>query len=691
MSKSKTKEAAPILAELGAVEITAAEGEGKAAHFDTVAYTGGALSVPRYDLPVVVDLAGLSFRNNVVANLDHDPTKRVGVVTAKVNDGQQLVLSGTASAATPHRDEVVNSARDGFTWQASIEAMPKKVDLLRAGQKATVNGQQFTGPLYVARESVLKGFAFVSHGADDSTAVTIAASDQGQQMELKKEIKAWVEGLGLDVESLTETQIENITADWEGRQQPQKKEPAKPIIQGSSDLDRELARREAEEERERRISEIALDRSARFRNRTKEIRALAGEAIEAGWPVDRFRLEIAEALISEPTDPFSGKVKDREVLAGTLEAAIAISGNLPKLEAHYPAQTLERASQNFPHGVGLQEIILVAAQANGYQRPMGSQVTVEAQRYAFGMAPIHASGFSTFSLPGILSNSANKFLLEGWGSGDMAWSQIASRKRVRDFKTATSYRLHGNLTYEKVGPDGELPHGTVGETSYTNKAETYGRMFAVTRTDIVNDDLDAITQVPFELGVGAIDKLNNVFWTEFLDNTTFFASGNNNVSTGAGSALALAGLSAAEVVFYAQTKPNGEPLSVMPKILLVPPTLKATALQLMNSSLVVHAGAAANATSTIGNANVWQGRFDVVTSPYMENSAYTGYSTAAWYLLADPMRMSTIEVAFLNGREAPIVETADAEFNVLGFQMRGYHDFGVSKQEYRAGVRSAGS
>ena len=37
-----------------------------------------------------------------------------------------------------------------------------------------------------------------------------------------------------------------------------------------------------------------------------------------------------------------------------------------------------------------------------------------------------------------------------------------------------------------------------------------------------------------------------------------------------------------------------------------------------------------------------------------------------------------IEVAFLDGQEVPIIENAAAEFNVLGVEMRGFHDFGVA-------------
>ena len=49
-----------------------------------------------------------------------------------------------------------------------------------------------------------------------------------------------------------------------------------------------------------------------------------------------------------------------------------------------------------------------------------------------------------------------------------------------------------------------------------------------------------------------------------------------------------------------------------------------------------------------------------------------------------------IEVAFLNGQESPTIETAEADFSVLGIQMRGYHDFGVALQDARGGVKAKG-
>jgi hypothetical protein len=89
-------------------------------------------------------------------------------------------------------------------------------------------------------------------------------------------------------------------------------------------------------------------------------------------------------------------------------------------------------------------------------------------------------------------------------------------------------------------------------------------------------------------------------------------------------------------------------------------------------------------------ANPHQGKFRVEVSRYLANAKYTGYSAKAWYLLADPTDLPVIEMAFLNGQEAPTIETAQADFDVLGVQMRGYHDFGVNLQDARGGTKVKG-
>ncbi|HEV7453818.1 MAG TPA: hypothetical protein VGO07_01010, partial [Candidatus Saccharimonadales bacterium] len=258
---------------------------------------------------------------------------------------------------------------------------------------------------------------------------------------------------------------------------------------------------------------------------------------------------------------------------------------------------------------------------------------------------------------------------------------------VNDFKTITSYRLTGVDQFDIVNPGGEIKHGTLGSESYTNKADTYGKMLSIDRRDIINDDLGALQNVPQKLGRGAGLKLNDVFWTEFLNNSTFFTTGNLNYATGASTVLGIDALTTFEILFFNQVDAQGKPLGTMAETLLVPTALKTTADVLMKSTEVRNA----SQSTKEGTANPHTGKYKTVMSRYLQNAAYTGYSATAWYLLGNPGAVPVIETCFLNGNESPIVEQAQADFDTLGIKMRGYYDFGCKQQDYRGGVKSKGA
>jgi hypothetical protein len=231
-----------------------------------------------------------------------------------------------------------------------------------------------------------------------------------------------------------------------------------------------------------------------------------------------------------------------------------------------------------------------------------------------------------------------------------------------------------------------LKHGTLGQEQYTNKADTFGLLLSIDRRDMINDDLGAITLVPRKLGRGSGLKINDVFWTTFMANSSFFTSGNKNYLTGADTALTVDGLTKAEVAFLEQVDSEGKPIGIMPAIILVPTALSAMGTALYKSLEIRDT----TASTKYPIANPHQGKFRAEVSRYLANSKYTGYSAKAWYLLADPADLPVIEVAFLNGQESPTIETAEADFKVLGIQMRGYHDFGCALQDPRGGVKAKG-
>ncbi|MCE9530359.1 MAG: hypothetical protein K8T89_04390 [Planctomycetes bacterium] len=616
--------------------------------FHMVAYTGAPMRVAGWRHPVILDLAGLSIPSQSrPIRFGHDPLSGVGHSDAIRVENGQLTATGVISRDTPAAREVVASAKNGFPWQASVGAGVEEFEFVKENQQVLVNGQSHTGPINVIRKATLGEISFVDLGADGRTSANVAAQDDTAPI------------------AVPESTPPVIPASAE-----RSMVISPPVAIPTITSDEVRAQALAETNRITAVRRLCAGRHIE----------IEGQAIRDGWDANRTELEILRA--ARPRSPGFAH-GDGALTRQVLEAACLITAGIEGLEHHYEESTLDAASRRFRGGIGLQELLLEAAWANGYTgRNFRDHRTV--LRYAFGHG-IEA-GWSTVDVGGILSNVANKYLLDGFFSVERVWRNICAVRNVSDFKTVTSYRLIGKDQYEQVPPGGELKHGTLGEETFTNKADTYGLMLSIDRRDIINDDLSAITTVPRKLGRGSGLKINDVFWTIFLNNAAFFTAGRNNYLTGAATALGIDGLTAGEVAFLDQVDGDGKPVGVMPAILVVPTALSAIGSQLFKSLEMRET----TANTKFPVANPHQGKFRVEVSRYLGNSKYPGFSVKAWYLLADPNDLPVIEVAFLNGQEAPTIESTDADFQVLGVQMRGYHDFGVALQDYRGGVKAKG-
>jgi hypothetical protein len=89
------------------------------------------------------------------------------------------------------------------------------------------------------------------------------------------------------------------------------------------------------------------------------------------------------------------------------------------------------------------------------------------------------------------------------------------------------------------------------------------------------------------------------------------------------------------------------------------------------------------------SGNPFQGLCTLVVEDRL--SAAQGGSDSVWYLLRAPGFAPSMLVPALNGRVEPVVETAEADFNVLGVSMRGYSDVGVARGEPLCGLQMAGT
>lgn len=762
----------------GAASVKASEGAGadgkaKLPTFSMVAYTGAPMQPEGWFSPIIVDLAGVRVPSQHRPILrQHDPAKIVGHSTAVRVTDAAIEIDGVMSGVGPDRDEVVGLAGNGFQWQASIGANPIRTEWLEAGETATVNGRDVTGPMTISRETELGESSFVPLGADGATSATVSASKRRGSMFEKSWLKLarsqGVKGAKFsdeDIDKMTEDEakaaFKKCMAEGDGAEEEKEKaaEDAKAKAAAEDEKDEEKkaeaarkarvqATRKAEADEMRRVSEIKA-RCAKYAgvNRVKLDNGqdvdLIPHAIEAGWSANDAELHalrhsrpgpgvgsgphlhfgsgapqlaamngdeaaaVLECAVFQANRSFelledsfyTRKTNDRDPIPARDAARIKA-----ELKRRYTEKVQDDAHRMFRGRIGLGQMLTLIARGGGYAgRDTISDDNLS--EVAAACMRINADGGSTISIGNVTSNVQNKFLLQGYLFTEQAWRDICAFRSVKDFKATKSINLFGDTEFKDLGASGELENATLSDQAFANQVATSGRILTIPRTTLINDDIGALGQVPMVMGRGAGLKLNRVFWTKYLapgnddgGSTAFYAAvhtianqlGNSNLSSGAGSALSSAGLTAAVLLADKQVDPKGNPLGVDMELLVYPPELETAAWELMNSQFIIQS---AGATTKQPSENRWKGRFKAVKSRYLSNAAYTGYSAAAWYLQANPSILPVIEMAFLNGQETPTVQTAgpDFQFNVMGITTRAFFDIGCNVQNFRGGVKSAGS
>ena len=620
----------PIVA-LAVCSITAASGEGADRKLPTVeieAYNGGKMNVAGWG-PIVVDLAGLKAGDTVPILLSHSAWSLetvLGQTSKVVNTGKALSMSGAIMAETETTKQVMTLAKNGFRFQASVGAMPIKYRYVDDGESADINGQTIDGPFYHIQESNLREISIVPLGADVSTSAKIAAE-------------------------------QNPKNHKEGIMGEQGKTPQEPTAESIR------AAAVAEESRILKVREIA-----------KEHPAVSAKAVAEGWSPEKTELETVKAsnaalqaqidqskLQNErPGAPAVVKPVQAKADRETLLAAACMGAGMRSPDKVFKPEVCEVAA-----GLKIRcftDLVRAALAAEG--KPLSC--TVRDTREFLQAA------FSTASIANVVSAVANKFVCQGYGAVETAWREVANVRSVVDFKANTGVRLTMSTLLKALAPNGEIQHGVLGDETRTIQADTKALMLAVTRKDLINDDLGVLSDTPRRLGFAAARTFNTDFWAalEAAVSANFPSGGTYaNYTTGA---LTLTTLSAAEALFLALKDADENPIGLMATKLLCGTTAYTKAREIFISTNNI------GGSSKDPSGNIHQGKFTPVFSAYL--------SAAPWYLTADPLAMPLMEAAFLNGNQEPVVETADVDFNLLGIQMRCYYDYGVAFAEGRRGA-----
>jgi hypothetical protein len=289
---------------------------------------------------------------------------------------------------------------------------------------------------------------------------------------------------------------------------------------------------------------------------------------------------------------------------------------------------------------------------------------------------------ATSDFPGILANVANKTLRAGYEMAPRTFLPWASRSTAPDFKTIQRSAMGDAPTLQKVNEHGEFTVGTIGEGKETYQLVTYGRIVAVTRQVIINDDLGAFADIPRKFGFSAATLESDVVWAVLTanaalvtDSTAIFHANHGNL-TASGTAISVDSLGVARALMRKQTSIDGRYINVTPKFLLVPAAKETIAQQYTSQAYMAAQGS---------NINPFAGTLQVIAEPRLDAASGT-----AWYLAADPMQVDTIEYCYLDGQDGVYIESRNG-FEVDGLEIKARLDFAAKALDFRGLYKNVGA
>ena len=484
------------------LEITAAAGDRKP-KVSGLAYSGGKMRLFGWSRPVVVDLNGIEIAEQVplLANHENHTLGRVGVVAAKIVDNA-LHIEGEIVAEGELSDAIVAQGKAGADWQLSIGAEVEAAELVEEG-KRKVNGQEIEAPFYHVTKSTLREVSVVAVGADKATHMQVTASLQlkGNSI-MEPENKEKVEAAKPAEPAAPAAKVEAaapvnpVPVPAPVAPKVEAAAPVAPVAPAAPQIDAKAVAEQAIKAERDRVNMVNAVCAGEF----PEIEA---KAIAEGWDKNR----TSEAVLAAYRDkqPKTEHLniiakKGTEMNAKHLEAALSLRAGIDgdTLVKEMGEQTVEAAMKDMD--MPLRNILGECMRLEGMSVP-----------HTMDNSAIKAA-FSTVSLPGILSNVANKKLLQAYNAQPIIATRLCTTGDLTDFKENQRFRLTDIGDLQPVGADGEIKDGGVSEEYATNQLDTYAKKFCLTRKMIINDDLGAFLKVPTSMGNRAARLVDQLFF-----------------------------------------------------------------------------------------------------------------------------------------------------------------------------------
>lgn len=297
---------------------------------------------------------------------------------------------------------------------------------------------------------------------------------------------------------------------------------------------------------------------------------------------------------------------------------------------------------------------------------------------------------SRSDFPVLLENTMHKVLQKAYSITPDTWRRICAVGSVSDFRAHNRYRLGSIGNLDSLMENGEFKNKAIPDGQKASiTAATKGNVINLTRQAIIDDDLGAFISLAEMLGRAAARTIEADFYATLAlnsglgptmgdGNPLFHARANaNNITTSA--ALTAANIDLDRQAIASMKDISGNDfLGTTPAVLLVSMALGSTARTI--NSAEYDPDVVANKSQL--KPNTVRGLFrDVVDSPRLTGNRR--------YLFADPTVAPAIEVAFLNGEQAPFLDSQEG-FTVDGVKWKVRIDYGIAGIDERGAVTNAG-
>jgi hypothetical protein len=652
----------------------------------------------------VLLMDGVQFRNAKrqlpIVDSHNDKTVRNvfgSIRNITIEDGQ---LVGVAEFASDEESQVVATRyAEGHLNDFSIDAVVLHRQMVPEGQTYTTKrGVVIEGPAEIVTAWEPHNASICATGADPNSTVR-RSYDQKAKRAMDAALMAKLQMLGLPEGVTDPAEIIAFLADKmpEPEIEVEMMEPpvAAPV---ASEEDKKIQNMEeaVKEEVARQIAADQLRRKSIYSDvkLAKLERSFAEQLIDEGVSVEVARERIIRKMATQPLGQSNESSAHIAVTESSDEKlAAAMSAGLIKRafkNAKIKAKAEDAPGSNDFANLNLRRLASYCVQRMGIKTDRMTDAEIArlamgspgaASRYRVQRDAYHTTG----SFPNLLLDAANKTLRQAYEEAPYTWSLWARQAAsVDDFKNINRISFGESPNLEMVPEAQEYKEKSISDSKVSYKVEKYGAIFTISWETVINDDLDAISRVPAMHGNAARRVQNKAVYDILFSNPTMtdgqalfsasHASGRNTNNTTA--ALNVTLLNEMFAFMMLQKGQSSDAiLNITPRYLIVPAALSATALELVNSQSYAQTGGNEGVINIYGVNG--QRPLTVVVEPLID-----GHDNGAYYLAADTSQIDTVELSFLNGEEAPVLES-DLHFETDTYRYKVRQTFGAAAIDWR--------